>query len=983
MSGKYTDYWRIVKPAQNKTNYVGGGAENSALYSNFNWYSKVMKGASSRFSKYSQYKNMDSDVFVSRALDTIAEEMTQSNNRTNLPFEIDYQNENNKEVPASITMTIRAALRHWCDIQSIPHSLYDIARITIKFGDCFFQKTSDFKKWKYIDPSDIIGISLDEQNRPAHYHVRGGGSSGSNHTQGALGDISIIPKDGIVHFTLSSFMGDNGPFGDSPLASCVKAFRHLSMLEDSVIIYRIVRAPERRVFFIDTGNMPPQRVKAYLESVKNGMRQKQIPNESGGTDNVDSVYNPQCLVLDTKIPLLDGRTLELNQLINEHNQGKQNWAYSCNPITGEIVPGLISWAGITRKNAKVLKITLDSGKEITCTPDHKFPVLGKGFINAELLTVNDSLISYETKDKKIGTGSYYKQIFDHSINKWKFSHRIVAEFFKEQSRHNEFIFSIDEIKDTVHHKDFNSKNNNPENLIWMNKKDHMLYHRNIKADWWNTIKKDINKFNSIREKISNTLIEYNKNISVESKTIISNKLSKSIKSYHDKMRNSSDFEFYKSEISRKSKISTQRFHDSMSKEERKKHVDYCFGDKRGKFNNIEIKVSSDTVNHLAYLTKTKDLNKLGLMDFANKDEKFLSLFKNDNEESLKNPNSKICGRLTDHVLERIYKDFNYDNWRHFKEASINHNHRISKIEFLDLNQDTGCITIDQNHEHHDFHTFALEAGVFTRNSNNEDFFFSQSTEGKGSRVETLPGGENLGEIGDLTFFQNKFLQGLRIPSSYMRGGQEGGSTTADGKVGIAYIEEVRFSNYVSRLQQKLNGTFDDHFKAYLKSAGIKIDRHLFKIRLCDPQNFKNYKQAEVDEKMISNFSNIKDVPYLSARYKMMHYLGMSEDDIQENQFMLMQELNIPENGINKDVSDLRMMYDPNWIENKPKIQVDEKYDNYVKDETSKEIPDDTEEIKSDVKSEKDVIASSEKEPKEVVTDDKPKSLDDLKRDISK
>ena len=272
MAGIVTDYWRIVKPASEKNNYAANTAEAAKLYSNFSWYTKVMKGASSRYSKYAQYRNMDGDVFVSRALDTIAEEMTRTNQKTRLPFEIDYQNENNSEVPEAITMTVRAALRHWCDIQDLNKIIFDIARNTVKFGDCFFQKISDFKKWKFIDPNDIIGISIDQDGNPEHYHVRVGEKSKS----GAFGDVSLIPAAGIVHFSLTSSMGENGPFGESPLWSCIKAFRHLSLLEDSVIIYRIVRAPERRVFFIDVGNMPPQRVKAYLESIKNEMKQKRI-----------------------------------------------------------------------------------------------------------------------------------------------------------------------------------------------------------------------------------------------------------------------------------------------------------------------------------------------------------------------------------------------------------------------------------------------------------------------------------------------------------------------------------------------------------------------------------------------------------------------------------------------------------------------------------------------------------------------------------
>lgn len=502
MANQFTDFWRIVKADPAKSRYSVANTEVAKLYSNTSWYSKVMKGSAARFSKYSQYRNMDNDVFVARALDTIAEEMTAINAKTDLPFEIVYQNETNSEVPESVTMTVRAALRHWTELQDLNTILFDIARNTIKFGDCFFQKTSDFKRWIFIDPSDLIGISLNENARPLYYHVRTGAKS----KNGSFGDTTMIPADGMIHFSLTSSMGESGPFGESVLHPTVKAFRHLSLLEDSVIIYRIVRAPERRVFFIDVGNMPPQRVKAYLESVKTEMRQKRIPNETGGTDRVDSVYNPMSMT--------------------------------------------------------------------------------------------------------------------------------------------------------------------------------------------------------------------------------------------------------------------------------------------------------------------------------------------------------------------------------------------------------------------------------------EDFFFAQTSEGRGSKVETLPGG-TLDDLNDLTYFQNKFLQGLRIPSAYMRGGSEGGSTISDGKVGVAYIEELRFANYVARLQAKLNDTFDLHFKAYLKSAGINIDSMLFKLKLVDPQNFVDYKQAEIDDKLISNYSQIKDEETLSTRYKMRRYLGMTEDDIQENEALIKQERGIPDDGVN-GLTDLRMIYDKAYTDNVNEVKLPDTYNDFSK-----------------------------------------------------
>ena len=82
-------------------------------------------------------------------------------------------------------------------------------------------------------------------------------------------------------------------------------------------------------------------------------------------------------------------------------QGKTLWTYSCNPNTGSIVPGLISWAGVTQKSAKVLKMTLDNGEEIICTPEHKFVSRENGFIKAQNFKVGDSLMPIYRKKQKI------------------------------------------------------------------------------------------------------------------------------------------------------------------------------------------------------------------------------------------------------------------------------------------------------------------------------------------------------------------------------------------------------------------------------------------------------------------------------------------------------------------------------------------------------------------------------------------------------
>src|SRR6056300_1119978 len=138
---------------------------------------------------------------------------------------------------------------------------------------------------------------------------------------------------------------------------------------------------------------------------------------------------------------------------------------------------------------------------------------------------------------------------------------------------------------------------------------------------------------------------------------------------------------------------------------------------------------------------------------------------------------------------------------------------------------------------------------------NEDYFFPQTAEGRGSKVETLPGGTNLGEIDDLKYFTNKLLRGLRIPSSYLpTGADDSQSSFNDGRVGTAYIQELRFNKYCERLQNLVSHVFDKEFKMYLNAKGVNIDNDLFELQLQQPMNFASYRQAELDNQRIGTFT---------------------------------------------------------------------------------------------------------------------------------
>ena len=172
----------------------------------------------------------------------------------------------------------------------------------------------------------------------------------------------------------------------------------------------------------------------------------------------------------------------------------------------------------------------------------------------------------------------------------------------------------------------------------------------------------------------------------------------------------------------------------------------------------------------------------------------------------------------------------------------------------------------------------------------EDYFFPQTAEGRGSKVDTLPGGTNLGEIDDLKFFTNKLFRALRIPSSYLPTGPDDGQAAfTDGKVGTAYIQELRFNEYCKRLQNSVIGEFDTEFKLWLINTGITIDNSLFELKLNPPQNFAAYRQSELDNARVQTFAALQEVPYMSKRFALKRFLGLTQEEITENEKLWKEE----------------------------------------------------------------------------------------------
>ena len=138
-------------------------------------------------------------------------------------------------------------------------------------------------------------------------------------------------------------------------------------------------------------------------------------------------------------------------------------------------------------------------------------------------------------------------------------------------------------------------------------------------------------------------------------------------------------------------------------------------------------------------------------------------------------------------------------------------------------------------------------------------------------------------------------RGLRVPSSYLpTGPDDSDRAMSDGKVGTALIQEYRFNQYCERLQALIVQKLDDEFKMFMKWRGFNIDSSLFALKFNAPQNFASYRQSELDTTRITAFTQLEPLPYMSKRFLLQRYLGLTEEEISENEEMWREERDEPE-----------------------------------------------------------------------------------------
>ncbi len=191
--------------------------------------------------------------------------------------------------------------------------------------------------------------------------------------------------------------------------------------------------------------------------------------------------------------------------------------------------------------------------------------------------------------------------------------------------------------------------------------------------------------------------------------------------------------------------------------------------------------------------------------------------------------------------------------------------------------------------------------VYNPISQLEDIYIPVAFDQRGSKVETLEG-QPWNELPDLQYFTKKMMRALRVPHTWLLGPQEGGSVFSDGRVGVAYQEEIEFSKHCSRIQRNMDDDFDFEFKLYCRMRDVNILGSDFDMCFNDPTNYKDFQDNARDQDQISVWSSVKDEPFISRRFALEKYMNWTADEVARNERMVLEERFDP-----KDANDFAEM----------------------------------------------------------------------------
>lgn len=173
----------------------------------------------------------------------------------------------------------------------------------------------------------------------------------------------------------------------------------------------------------------------------------------------------------------------------------------------------------------------------------------------------------------------------------------------------------------------------------------------------------------------------------------------------------------------------------------------------------------------------------------------------------------------------------------------------------------------------------------------EDFYLPVDGDGIQPKIEKLAAGQNLGEIKDLTLWENDLIRGMQVPQCWVPYGTSDDSNSRNVPTNLAntYVQELRFYNYCKRLQNIMIKPFDDEFKKYLSDKGFLTGNTSFHLALNDPSSIIELTKAEIETNNLNTFSTAAGLPYISKQFALKKYLKLTEDEFNENKRLLILE----------------------------------------------------------------------------------------------
>ena len=245
-----------------------------------------------RFERYVDFDQMEFEPIIASSLDIYADEMTYHNELNNM-INIECPNQEIKSTLESL----------YNNVLNVDFNLYGWCRTMCKYGDYFL----------YVDIDDKIGVKSFIPLPPAEVErLEGEDPTNPNYVQYQWNSAGLTFENWqVAHFRI---LGNDkyAPYGTSILEPARRIWRQLHLLEDAMMSYRITRSPERRVFYVDVGNISPQDVEQYMQKVVTTMKKNQVVDANTG--RVDLRYNPLSIDEDYFIPVRGGESTKIESL---------------------------------------------------------------------------------------------------------------------------------------------------------------------------------------------------------------------------------------------------------------------------------------------------------------------------------------------------------------------------------------------------------------------------------------------------------------------------------------------------------------------------------------------------------------------------------------------------------------------------------------------------------------------------------------------